>query len=164
VWICLILGFIFKRCGFNFMDKYIFKPIVDGKAVNTVVEVVESAEKSIDIIMFDWRWKTGDEQMLCVFFNSILESALARGVVVRAIVNSVEVLKQLEYSHIYAKLFSKYKGLECKMIIVDDKHFCVGGQVGNESVFNDYFVSETMGTDEKTAMQYTNYFNVLWHD
>lgn len=136
--------------------------IIGAQFTEKVGSLIDVAEESIDIVVFDWRvYPTGYAEKV-QNFNDRIFSAVERGVTVRALVNNQGILRYLNDNGVKAKLYPMRNLLHTKLLIVDGVHVVCGSHNYSESAMRsneEVSVLFTMKTDDN---DFTNYFNNLW--
>lgn len=103
---------------------------------NKVIPLIESAKRSIDIIVFDWRWYPQDPGATVQLFNQAIIRAARRGVQVRAITNNDEINKVLNENGVKSKRIQTKKLMHCKLMIIDENVVITGSHNYTQSAFN----------------------------
>jgi len=124
-----------------------------------VIPLIDQSVKSIDIIVFDWRWYPQDPGASVQLFNQAIVRAATRGVKIRAVVNNDEILKTLLERGVFAKK-PKFKNLmHCKLIIIDDKIVVIGSHNYTQNAFNVNLELSVILDDESPKTEFVNFFN-----
>lgn len=127
-----------------------------------VIPLIDLAKKSIEIIVFDWRWYSDDPGAACQLFNQAIVRAVRRGVTVRAIVNNDLILKTLKSVGVYAKkLVTKFL-VHCKIMIIDSEVLIVGSHNYTLPAFTLNYEMSVILHDADSALVAQNFFNNLF--
>src|SRR5574337_75524 len=94
--------------------------IIAQQFPQVVIPLVESAEESIDIIVFDWRRYPTITGSSVSKFNNAICAAAKRGVAVRCLVNNDGIKNWLEAEGCEARRLHSQKLLHTKMLLVDN--------------------------------------------
>lgn len=136
--------------------------IIGAQFTEKVGSLIDGAEESIDIVVFDWRVYPYGYAEKVQNFNDRIFSAVKRGVTVRALVNNQKNLRYLNDNGVKAKLYPMRNLLHTKLLIVDGVHVVCGSHNYSESAMRsneEVSVLFTMKTDDN---DFTNYFKNLW--
>jgi len=136
--------------------------IIGKQYPKIVIPKIDEAKKSIDIIMFDWRWYPNDPGASVQLFNQSLVRAGRRGVNVRAITNFGDIVKTLEKVGVKAKKLRSKNLVHAKIIIIDESIVIIGSHNFTQNAFNMNFEISCMFENSDNAKEYLQYFNNLW--
>ena len=109
--------------------------IIGKEFPEKVIPLIEAAKKTIDIIVFDWRWYPQDPGSQVQLFNQSIVRATRRGVKVRAIANNDEVVRVLNENGVEAKKILTKKLVHCKIMIIDGGTVITGSHNYTQSAF-----------------------------
>jgi len=109
--------------------------IIGNQFPEKVIPLIENAKKSIEIVVFDWRWYPNDPGSSAQLFNQALVRAARRGVKIRAIANNDEIINILKSVGIEAKKLISKKLLHCKLMIIDDETIITGSHNYTQNAF-----------------------------
>ncbi len=136
--------------------------IIGKEFPRQVIPLIDRATTSIDIIVYDWRWAPDQPGSELQKFNNALVVTARRGVSVRAITNSSEIINILKENKINAKkIFSKNK-MHVKLMIIDDKVAIVGSHNYSMSAFTTNFEVSLIAQNEETIKRLKIFFTNLW--
>lgn len=127
-----------------------------------VIPLIDGAQKSIKIIVFDWRWYPNDPGNPCQLFNASIVRAARRGVPVHAIVNSPLIRDPLKLNGILAKIPAIKNRIHIKMIIVDDRHVVFGSHNFSQSAFTSNIELSAVLRDTPKIADFVLYFDSVW--
>ncbi len=127
-----------------------------------VGKLIDTAKYSIDILMFDWRWYKDDISHPLQIFNQKLVRAVRRGVRVRTITNYAELVDTLNILGFYAKKWNQKNLLHSKLVIIDNEKVVAGSHNFTGNAFCSNLETSVIFNDEKTAKQFSEYFNNIW--
>lgn len=136
--------------------------IIGKQYPKIVIPKIDEAKKSINIIMFDWRWYPNDPGASVQLFNQALVRAVRRGVSVRAITNFGDIVKTLEKVGVKAKKLQSKNLVHAKIIIIDESIVIIGSHNFTQNAFNMNFEISCMFENSDNAKEYLQYFNNLW--
>lgn len=109
--------------------------VVGSDFPKKIIPLFDNAKKNIDIVVYDWRWYPDQPAHAVQQFNSALVRAHQRGVVVRAVINSPELLPLLTKSGIRARCTRDKRTLHAKLIIVDGEKLVIGSHNFTRNAF-----------------------------
>ena len=138
--------------------------IIGKEFPQKVIPLIENAKKTIDIIVFDWRWYPQDPGAQCQLFNQSIVRATRRGVIVRAIANNYEIVNVLNQNGCYVKKILTKKLVHCKIMIIDSGIVVTGSHNYTESAFQmNLELSVILDNFEKIA-EFSNFFTNLYNN
>jgi phosphatidylserine/phosphatidylglycerophosphate/cardiolipin synthase-like enzyme len=111
------------------------KTIIGKEFPQIVVPLIDSAKKSIKVVVFDWRWYPQDPANPVQLFNQAFVRAARRGVEIEAIANNDEIVKTLLDQGIKAKRVLLKTIIHSKLIIIDGKIVVIGSHNYTQSAF-----------------------------
>jgi len=100
--------------------------IIAQRFPRIVTPLILSATKSIDIIVYDWRWYPTVGGSSVQTFNDAIVAAARRGVAVRALVNNDALVSLLRSKGIDARRLHSKRMLHTKMLLIDGVHLVIG--------------------------------------
>ena len=136
--------------------------IVGSQFPKKVIPLLESATKSIDIIVFDWRWYPNDPGAAVQLFNQAVVRAARRGVQVRAIANFDEIIKILQGLKCQAKRIATKGIVHCKLMIIDDQIVVTGSHNYTQNAFQMNQELSVIIHNPENISEFSNFFNNLW--
>jgi phosphatidylserine/phosphatidylglycerophosphate/cardiolipin synthase-like enzyme len=128
-----------------------------------VIPLIEQAKKSIDIVVFDWRWYPSDPGAACQLFNQAIICARRRGVAVRALVNNCDIAKILLNEGCQAKRLISTKLMHCKLMIIDNDTIITGSHNYSQAAFQMNFELSVIIKNEPVSADFNKFFNNLWN-
>lgn len=128
-----------------------------------VIPLIDSAKKSIDIVVFDWRWYPQDPGSAVQLFNQAIVRAVRRGVKTRAIVNNDEILSTLNALGVLAKRLTARNLVHAKMIIFDNEKAVVGSHNYTASAFQMNFEVSVILDHSENIAELASFFNNLYN-
>lgn len=102
------------------------EPIIGAEYPDKVIPLIASATKNIDIISYDWRWYANQPSHPVQRVNIALVNAAKRGVIVRAVLNSGDLIKQLNDNGIKARTLKDSRTLHSKIVLIDNATLVIG--------------------------------------
>jgi phosphatidylserine/phosphatidylglycerophosphate/cardiolipin synthase-like enzyme len=129
-----------------------------------VIPLIDSSEKTIKIVVFDWRWYPQDPANPVQLFNQSIVRAVRRGVKVQAIANNDEIVRTLKACGVSAKRLTAQNLLHCKLMIIDDKIAIIGSHNYTQSAFTMNFELSVIVDIESQNLSFDNFFNNLFND
>lgn len=112
-----------------------FEPIIGADFPKKVIPLLDSAKKNIDIAVYDWRWYANQPAHAVQQFNIALVRAVQRGVLVRAVVNTTEIVPQLKKVGIQARGLKDARTLHTKLILIDGELAIIGSHNFTRNAF-----------------------------
>jgi len=109
--------------------------IIGREYADVVTTLVKNSMRSIDILIYDWRWYDGEVGTKIQKFNQEIIRASARGVRVRAIVNNDFCVAPFQNQGIEIRKSDLKNTLHVKMLIFDSKFLVLGSHNLTKNAF-----------------------------
>lgn len=138
------------------------KTVIGAEYGSAILDLINSAIVTIDIMMFDWRWYDQDPSNPIQLINQAIVRAVRRGVVVRAITSSPKLIDILRSVGIDARKLDRAGLMHSKIIIVDRCFYSMGSHNLTDSANTRNIESSIIVRDQLTAQVHLDYFNNLW--
>ena len=138
--------------------------IIGKEFTRKVIPLIEKAERSIDIIVFDWRWYPQDPGAQVQLFNQAIVRAARRGVKVRAIANNDEIIRVLNQNGVEAKKILTRKLVHCKIMIIDGSTVITGSHNYTQSAFQMNLELSVILTDLEGINRLNTFFINLFNN
>lgn len=133
-----------------------------GEYASALHSLVENAQDSLRIMMFDWRWYVRDISSPASVLNQAFVRAARRGVSIRALVNYHAIVPQLAGVGIDARAFEQSKLLHAKCVIADDRVMLIGSHNLTESALSENIEISLLVQHTETIARLSAYFDSLW--
>lgn len=127
-----------------------------------MIPFIDGAKKSIDIVVYDWRWYEDQLAHPVQQFNMALARASKRGVTVRAVINSKTILKTLQSIGIKAKQLSDKRTLHTKMMIIDHSTLIIGSHNFTRNAFTSNVETSIIVEIPEDVTRLHEFFNNLY--
>jgi len=137
--------------------------IIGAEFPKKVIPLIENARKTIDIIVFDWRWYPQDPGAQVQLFNQAIVRAVRRGVKVRAIANNDEIVRILNSVGCEAKRLLTEKLVHAKMMIIDDEIVIIGSHNYTQSAFHMNLELSVILDNLEKISDFKNFFQNLYN-
>ena len=137
--------------------------IIGNEFPDKVIPLIKDAKKTIDIIVFDWRWYPQDPGSQVQLFNQAIVQAARRGVKIRAIANNDEIVKILNQNGCEAKKILTKKLVHCKIMIIDGEIIITGSHNYTQSAFQMNLELSVILFPEKIT-DFSNFFQNLYNN
>lgn len=136
--------------------------IIGKEFPEKVIPLIKQAKSSIEIVVFNWYWYPDQIGAAVQRFNNAIIVAARRGVNVRVIISSDQIVNILSQNKVKAKKFLSHRTLHTKLMIIDDTIAILGSHNYTEAAFTtNYEVS--IGIQEKRIVKRLKfYFENLW--
>jgi phosphatidylserine/phosphatidylglycerophosphate/cardiolipin synthase-like enzyme len=136
--------------------------IIGRQFAEKVIPLINEAKKSIDIIVFDWRWYANDAGASVQLFNQSIVRAVRRGVSVRAIVNNSDILTTLNTLGCSARKLVTKNLVHAKMMILDEEKIVIGSHNYTQHAFTMNYELSVILSKPDNISDFFNFFNQLW--
>jgi len=137
--------------------------IIGKQFPEKVIPLIDNAVKSIDIVVFDWRWYPQDPGATVQLFNQAIVRAVRRGVRTRAIVNNDEIVRVLKSCGVLAKRLIAKNLVHVKLMVIDDKIVIVGSHNYTQSAFQMNFELSVILDNPEGLAEIQSFFNNLYN-
>jgi phosphatidylserine/phosphatidylglycerophosphate/cardiolipin synthase-like enzyme len=136
--------------------------IIGSDYVPTVAPLIKQAKRSINVLMFDWRWYPNDFMCDTSILNHAFVTMSRQGVKVRAITNYSEIIKILTRLGIEAKKWNSSRILHSKLVIIDNEIVVMGSHNFSQSAMTRNAETSSVIYDKEEVQKLTDYFESLW--
>lgn len=136
--------------------------IIGREFPEKVIPLIDQAKNTIDVVVFDWRWYPQNPGSPVQLFNQAIARAIKRGVVVRAIANTPQIVSILNNIGARAKKLTTPHLVHAKIMIIDDQFLIIGSHNYTETAFLMNFEVSVIVEDEKTIKRVKEFFNNLY--
>lgn len=136
--------------------------IIIGKEFpKKVVPLISSAKRSIQIIVFDWRWYYNEPGNPMQLFNQAIIQAVRRGVRVEVITSCAEIVKILNSQGCIAKKLITDKLVHVKLMIIDSEKAIIGSHNYTQNAFTMNHELSIIIDDSQLINGFEDYFKSL---
>jgi phosphatidylserine/phosphatidylglycerophosphate/cardiolipin synthase-like enzyme len=126
-----------------------------------VTPLIEKAQFSLEILVFDWRWYRDVPECSVQKFNHAIMEASKRGVKVRALVNNSIMPTILQLEKLKVKRVGTKKLMHVKMIIIDRKTVVIGSHNFTYRAFEINHETSIIVEDKIVVDRLLDYFEKL---
>ena len=144
------------------METQTTQPIIGKTFPDIVTPIIKQAKKSIDIVVFDWRWYPDQIGSTIQKFNNAIIDSAKKGIRVRALTNSSQIQRLLSENRIKTKKLHSKKLLHTKLMLVDNKIAILGSHNYTMNAFTINFEVSVILIDPSTIKRFNEYFLNLW--
>lgn len=135
--------------------------LIGSQYASRVLDVINDAQRTIDIMMYEWRWYENDPAHPIQLINQALVRAVRRGVRVRALTYRATITSKLREVGIDAKAWGSSKLMHSKMLILDGKAVVMGSHNFTGSAITSNIETSLLVYDDDIAQAKTEYFQNL---
>jgi len=128
-----------------------------------VIPIIERAATSIDVIVFDWRWYPQDPGASVQLFNQAILRAVRRGVKIRIIANTDEIVNILKSEGCQTRRLITKSLVHCKVMIIDNQIMITGSHNYTESAFQMNLELSVIFDDPSAINKSLVFFNNLFN-
>lgn len=136
--------------------------IIAGDFLKSISPHIARARKTIDIIVFDWRWYPDQPASDCQKFNKLIVDAVKRGVRVRCVVNSDDVARQLRNIGADVKKHLSTHLLHAKLMLIDNATVITGSHNYTQSAMTTNYELSVILEEIDNIEQFYIFFNNIW--
>ncbi|MCD6131918.1 MAG: phospholipase D family protein [Candidatus Hydrothermae bacterium] len=137
-------------------------PLIGPRFPDRVIPLVERAKKSIDILVYDWRWYPDDIGASIQIFNQTILKKAKQGVRVRAILNNNQTGCILQNNNCEARIKNFKNLLHAKLMLIDDNISILGSHNYTKNAFERNLEVSIIIFNEKLNKIYREYFENIW--
>jgi len=127
-----------------------------------VIPLIERSKKTIDTVVFDWRWYSNDSGAICQLFNQAIIRASRRGVKIRAIANNDKILGILRTEGCEAVRLRTKKLVHSKLMIIDEEIVITGSHNYTQSAFQKNLELSVIIHEDPINESFKLFFNNIW--
>lgn len=138
------------------------KSIIGKEYASEVLNAIESALVSVDILMFEWRWYDNDMGNPIQLINQAIVRAVRRGVKVRALTWKMDICKKLQSVGVEAMAWPLKKLMHSKIIVIDGFAVIMGSHNLTSSAIHTNIETSVILYDREIAKIKIDYINNLW--
>lgn len=159
-----MMNCLFILCIYhNYFNILIMSKIIIGREFpDELTAKVKNAEKSIKILIYDWRWYDGEVGERIQKFNNEIIRARQRGVDIQALVNSDYICNKLKDQDVNIKRINTKKTMHIKMLIVDNKYLFLGSHNLTKNAFELNHEISVLIEDIESIERCNNFFQNAW--
>jgi len=128
-----------------------------------VIPLIDNAKKSVYIIVYEWGWYPDQIGAQIQIFNNSIVRAKQRGLDVKAVVWDKKIADLLKKLGIGIKYVHESKLLHAKLMIIDRQITIIGSHNYTKTAFDLNFENSVILHDEKTAMEFTRFFETFFY-
>lgn len=138
-------------------------PLLGKEYPEKVIPLIDEAKMNIDIIVYDWRWYSGNPSFNVQQFNLALVRAVRRGVLVRAVINTPQLLDILSSVGIKARCTRNKRTLHSKFLMIDNKTLVIGSHNFTKNAFNHNIETSVIVDVPSELTRLADLFNNLYN-
>lgn len=127
-----------------------------------VIPLIEKATKSINVVVFDWRWYPSDAGSSVQLFNQAIVRAARRGVKVCGIVNNDQIVRIFKENGCNFKKIITPKLVHCKLMVIDDEVAITGSHNYTASAFQMNLELSVVIDEADAIAGLQNFFSNIW--
>lgn len=136
--------------------------LLGSEFTKRVIELIDEAERSIYIFMFDWKWYKNDFSCDVSLINQALVRAARRGVKVQTLLNYPDLVELLNNLNIIARRANVKKLLHAKSIVIDENIIILGSHNLSKEAMTANVEMSLVISDTELAARIINYFQTIW--
>lgn len=137
-------------------------PIIGKEFASKVIPLIKQSERSIDIIVYEWRWYPDQIGSEIQKFNNAIIVAKRRGKRIRVITNSRNVMDILSGNKVEVKKLCTHRSIHTKLMIIDDEIAILGSHNYTMNAFTINYEVSIATQDKEVVKRLKSYFKNLW--
>lgn len=137
-------------------------PIIGAEYPEKVVAYINGAKKNIDLVSYDWRWYPNQPAHPVQKMNIALVNAAKRGVFIRALLNSNDLIGLLNANGIKAKQMRDKRTLHSKLVIIDNEILIIGSHNITRNAFSHNVETSVAVPLSVMDTRFAEFFNNLY--
>jgi len=136
--------------------------IIGKEFADKVIPLIRKTQKTIDIIVYDWRWHPDQIGSKIQRFNNELVMCRRKNNRIRVITDSPHLLTILKNVNFEVKKNISKRKLHTKLMIIDSKTVILGSHNYTMNAFTINYEVSVIVEDEKAVARLKLYFENLW--
>jgi phosphatidylserine/phosphatidylglycerophosphate/cardiolipin synthase-like enzyme len=128
-----------------------------------IIPLIEKAKKSIDLIVFDWRFYPNEPGNPAQKFNNALISAIRRGVEVRGVANMKDIAEVMNKLGAKIRNLNTRRLVHTKLMMIDNEQVIIGSHNFTQSAFTLNFEVSILLDDQNLISELKEYFTNLYN-
>lgn len=138
------------------------KILISREFPQVVIPLIKNAQKSINIIVFDWGWYADEIGEQIQIFNNAIYNANKHGIKIQVIAQKNVICSILKGLNISVKKFESKKLLHTKLMIIDEEIAILGSHNYTKNAFNLNYEVSIITREKESIQKLQNYFNNLF--
>lgn len=138
------------------------QPIIGKEIAEKAIPLIQKAKKSIEIIVYDWRWYPNEPGVNIQRFNNEIINAVKRNITVRVIAEPEKTRQILNQNGIKAKKPFTKKTIHTKLMLIDQELLIIGSHNYTKNAFNLNEEVSIITDSKETIDRLKEYFDNLW--
>lgn len=136
--------------------------IIGKEFAANVIPFIEQSKKTIDIVVFDWRWYPDQIGSAIQKFNNAIITQSKKNTKFRIITNCQNTLNILAQNGLKIKQWQSKKLLHTKLMIIDNEIVILGSHNYTMSAFTINYEVSVIIQDKEVVNRLRTYFESLW--
>lgn len=138
------------------------KLIIGKEFAKKVIPFIQQCKKSIDVIIYDWRWYPDQIGSAIQKFNNEIVSSKKKGKKIRIITHSFHLTSVLKHLNFEVKEPISKRTLHTKLMIIDNEIAILGSHNYTMRAFSVNYEVSVIIQDEEVVKRLKTYFENLW--
>jgi len=136
--------------------------IIGKEFPEKVIPLIKQAKKSIDIVIYDWRWYPDQIGSSIQRFNNAIIIASKKNIDVKVITYATHTLRILSALGIETVKLPSRRPLHTKLMLIDEKIAILGSHNYTMNAFTINYEVSAIIQDEEVVKRLIQYFQNLW--
>ena len=137
--------------------------LIGREFAQEVIPLIQNAKKSIDIMVYEWRWYPNEIGSKIQVFNQAIVQANKKNIKVKAVVHKALIAEILRREKIKVRKVESSKVLHTKLMIIDDDTVILGSHNYTMNAFNINYEVSVILHDEKIVLKLKQYFKNFFY-
>lgn len=138
-------------------------PLIGSDYPKKVIPLIDGAKKNVHIVMYDWRWYPNQPGHSVQQFNAALVRAVGRGVVVRAVLNTADIVPVLASVGIKARTMRDKRTLHSKLLLIDSSVLVIGSHNITRNAFGSNIEASVVVELPGDVTRFSEFFENLYN-
>lgn len=138
------------------------KVLIGSDYPKHLIPLIDGAKKSIDIVVYDWRWYEDQLAHPVQQFNMALVRASQRGVKIRAVINANMLVPKLNALGIKCRQLGDKRTLHSKLLIIDHSTLVIGSHNFTRNAFTSNVETSIVVSIPEDVTRLHEFFNNLY--
>lgn len=137
--------------------------LIGREFAQEVIPLIQNAKKTIDIMVYEWRWYPNEIGSKIQVFNQAIVQANKRNIEVKAVVHKTLIAEILRREKIKVRKVESSKVLHTKLMIIDNEIVILGSHNYTMNAFNINYEVSVIIHDEKIVLNLKQYFKNFFY-
>ena len=139
------------------------KILIGREFAREVIPLIQNAKKTIDIMVYEWRWYPNEIGSKIQCFNQAIIQANKKNIEVKAVVHKTLIAEILRREKIKVRKVESSKVLHTKLMIIDNEIVILGSHNYTMNAFNINYEVSVILHDKEIVLDLKQYFKNFFY-